>query len=122
MLPPIGTDLTELGFIAALEIGGFVLSLTMTRAPGTREPGASVYRVVSAVERALRSFLVHARSALAGTGVLAASAVVAAYALSGRIAVSFLVVGGIGAGAVLTFVAALLSASATGRAAGTTHA
>jgi Na+/H+-translocating membrane pyrophosphatase len=114
--------LTELGFIAALEIGGFVLSLTMTRAPGTREPGASVYRIVSAVERALRSFLARARSALAGAGLLAVSAVVAAYALCGRIGVSFLVIGGIGAGAVLTVVASLLSASATGRAAGTTHA
>jgi K(+)-stimulated pyrophosphate-energized sodium pump len=114
--------LTELGFIVALEVGGFVLSLTMTRAPGTREPGAAVYRIVSAVERALRNFLARARGALAFAALLVATAIFAAYALSGRIGVSFLVVGGIGVGAVLTLAAAQLSASATARAAGTTHA
>jgi Na+/H+-translocating membrane pyrophosphatase len=114
--------LTELGFIAALEIGGLLLALTMTRAPGTREPGASVYRIISAVERATRSFLARTRGALAGAALLTIAAVAATYALCGRIGVSFLVIGGIGAGAVLTGVAALLSASVTGRAAGTTHA
>jgi Na+/H+-translocating membrane pyrophosphatase len=113
--------LIELGFIVALEIGGFVLTLTMARAAGL-EPGAAVYRVVSAVERALRSFLGRERQALAGAGLLVLAAVVALHALVGRVALALLVAAGLVVGVLLTLAFAALSASSTGRAAGSVHA
>jgi Na+/H+-translocating membrane pyrophosphatase len=120
--PPIGTHLTEFGFIVALEISGLVLALTMARAAGAREPGASVYRIVSAVERAVRGYLSRARRPAAGALLLALAAVVSAYALLGRVELVLRLAGGLVVGASLTAVCAALSAAYTARAAGATHA
>jgi Na+/H+-translocating membrane pyrophosphatase len=114
--------LTELGFIVALEIAGFVLSLTMARAAAVREPGASVYRIVSALERARQSFLARERRAAVGAALLVVAAVVATFALFGRIELALLVALGLAVGALLTFACSALAASSTGRAAGATHA
>jgi len=114
--------LTELGFIVALEVGGFVLALTLARTAAVREPGASVYRVVSALERAVRSFLGRERGAIASAGLLALAAVAAVYALLGRVELTLLVAAGLVVGASLCAVCAALSAALTGRAAGATHA
>ncbi len=111
----------ELGFIVALEIGGFVLTLTMARA-AAREPGAAVYRVVSAVARALRTFLGRERQALAGGAVLALASIVALHALVGRVALALLVAAGLIVGALFTVVFSAISAASTGRAAGAAHA
>jgi Na+/H+-translocating membrane pyrophosphatase len=114
--------LTEFGFIVALEVSGLVLALTMARAAGAREPGASVYRIVSAVERAVRAYLARVRRPVAGAGLLLLAAVVSAYALLGRVELVLRLAGGLVVGASLCTVCAALSAAYTGRAAGATHA
>ena len=114
--------MTELAFIVAIELGGFVLSLTMARAAAEREPGASVYRVVSAVERALRGFFARQRPAIGIAVVLSLVVILAAGALFGRAAPALWVAVGMLIGAALCTTFAALSASVTGRAAGATHA
>jgi Na+/H+-translocating membrane pyrophosphatase len=114
--------LIELGFIVALEIGGFVLSLTMARAATAREAGASIHRVVSAVERALFSLLARQRVALAFAALLAFVAVCATQAFFGRIEHALLVGAGLVVGAVLCVTVAAAYGSSSARAAGATHA
>jgi Na+/H+-translocating membrane pyrophosphatase len=114
--------LTELGFIVALEIAGFVLSLTMARAAGERDVGASVYRVVSAVERALAALLARERVAIAAVALLAVVAVALAQASFGHPEHALFVAGGTLVGAALCTTSAALFAAVTARAAGATHA
>ncbi|HEX6276636.1 MAG TPA: sodium/proton-translocating pyrophosphatase [Polyangiaceae bacterium] len=114
--------MTELGFIVALELAGFVLSLTMARAAGERDVGASVYRVVSAVERALAAFLARERVAIAAATLLAVVAVVVAQSSFGRPQHALFVAGGAVVGAVLCTTSAALFAAVTARAAGAAHA
>jgi Na+/H+-translocating membrane pyrophosphatase len=114
--------LTELAFIVALEIGGFVLALTLARSAAEREPGAAVYRVVSAVERALRGFFAHQRLAIGVAVALALAVVIAAGALFGRATSALWVAAGMLFGAALCVTVAVLSVSVAGRAAGAAHA
>jgi Na+/H+-translocating membrane pyrophosphatase len=114
--------LTELGFIVALEFGGFVLALTMARAAGAREAGASVYRVVSAVERALGTFLARERRVVAAGCLVSFAAVLVMAVAFGRVGPALLVGGGLVVGAALCATTATLGAIATARAAGAAHA